>query len=165
MSKRKKHANEKITDPLPPTDDEQDLKIKEVIAKGTKEGWWIVTATQPYERTEYIGPVDKGTAIDIIDYEMFSYGCTKTMHNLTSLPMSGDITPSRQSISAYIFFSRNADIPSYGPFSDIMNACYAVSEKQKIALGQGTPSDEIKDNINQSDLIEVHFSPRRLLYK
>jgi len=156
MTKRK-HTETKSVDVHQPTPEEMDQKLYEVIDNGKKNGWYMVIAEQDYEKNEYIGPVDFDTANEIVDCEMYCRGMTKTVYQLTSLPIDQQyILPYGHTIAAMVFTEGTEGGKSYGPFNDTFGACEAVSK-------QGATDDKIRDVINRSNLYEVCFYPGILL--
>lgn len=138
-----------------PSVEDKQHKIQEIIAKGTADGWYFVTAVEARERTEYIGPVDKDTAQEIIDCEMFCYGKHKVMHKLKSPPSPPQkiFAVDEEAIHAEILFNNHEE--SIGPFGDLINLCISVASIK--------PSEELETLINKSLVKEIWFSAHNLL--
>lgn len=141
-----------IQEPRVPSAEEKQKKIDDIIAKGTKDGWFFVIASESYEKDEYIGPVDKDTAQEIVSNERYSYRREKIMYPLISLPSEELFRTNGDSIKAMIFLAGEASI---GPFSDNLSLCHAVSKADL------TP--EQKAIIKSRSIKEIWFSAHNLL--
>lgn len=120
-----------------PTEEEKQQCVDDIVTKAKKGGWWFVVASDPYEKDEYIGPVDEETAKEIVNNaELYTYRKTKHMRKLTK-PKYEHVNRKDGVILAIAFIG---DEDAFGPFSSKYDACVKVARGDWVV----TPALEIE---------------------